>query len=63
MKKISFADYDLKHETLILVKCIILPHLITGKVYSRIADRLKNVGNQEFRLKLFFSLDHKSFLS
>lgn len=60
LQKIGFADYDLKLEALMLVKCIMLPHLVKSKVYLKIAQKLKKmtyVGKPDFQLKLFFSLD------
>lgn len=65
LQKISFADYDLKIEALMLIKCIVLPHLVISKVYKRIAEKILAIKmpNSDFKPKIFFSLEPQSFLS
>lgn len=58
----GYSDYDLKIEALMLVKCIVLPNLISSPVYKKISENLRN-NSDEWKIKIFLKLDPENFFT
>lgn len=61
-QKVGYTDYDLKIEALMMVKCIVLPNLVTSPVYRKVSENLKN-HNDDDKIRIFLKLDPENFFA